>query len=280
MRHGIKLRGHSQHLGMADDFERFPLGAHAQITGLASKPELNEEYCVSKGPSKDNAERITVVTRAGAQLALKPINLKPAELLPGTRVVVLGLTNAAKYNGQEGEVHSWQGERWIVDLESKERKSFRSDNMVILPAKIVSRKRPAEEPQVEAKKIKTSDMKDLESTDESVIAKALVRLIGEFPIVAQKCICCLATKMTLTVMHELAQHLTDKQNDGLLRRPLKPGEKVKGIEELDALEQCVAITERRARALANMCRINYCDLYGFLKHGLKEPQFNRPKRPS
>jgi len=79
-------------------------------------------------------------------------------------------------------------------------------------------------------------------------------------------------------MHELAQHLTDKQNDGLIRRPLRPGEKVKGIEELDAMEQCLQIAERRVRALATHCRINYCDLLGFLKAGLKEPKFNRMQK--
>merc|ERR1712039_10080 len=113
--------------------------------------------------------------------------------------------------------------------------------------------------------------------DESVIARALLRCLREFPILTQKCLCCLATRTTMTVMHELGQHLTDKQNDGLLRRPLKPGEKVKGIEELDVLEQCLMITERKVRTLAGMVRINYCDLLGFLKQGLKEPQFNRQR---
>merc|ERR1712110_762051 len=129
-----------------------------------------------------------------------------------------------------------------------------------------------------AKRIKTSDLKDLESNDESVIAKALVRCMREFPIVAQKCICCLATKQSVTVMTELAQHLTDKQGDGLLRRPLKPGEKVKGIEELDAEEQCLVIGESKKKSLANMCRVNYKDLLGFLKAGMKEPQFNRQQK--
>mmetsp|Transcript_112997 Transcript_112997/g.364830 ORF Transcript_112997/g.364830 Transcript_112997/m.364830 type:complete len:266 (-) Transcript_112997:83-880(-) len=258
--------------------ELYPPGAHAQITGLAAKPELNDEYCVSRGPNPDNAERVTVVRRSGQQLSLRPANLKPAELLPGSHVAVVGLTGAAKYNGQLGEVVSWQGDRWIVDLESKERKSFRPDNLVIMPERVNARKRPTEEPEPEAKKLKTSDLKDLGSSDETVVARALVRCIREFPVAAQKCICVLATKQTITVMHELAQHLTNKQNDGLLRRPLKPGEKVKGIEELDAEEQCVLIAERRARALAGMCRINYCDLLGFLKQGLKEPQFNRTKK--
>merc|ERR1712241_1543910 len=75
-------------------------------------------------------------------------------------------------------------------------------------------------------------------------AQMLARNLREFPLIAQKCICCLATKQTVTVMHELAQHLTDKQNDGLLRRPLKPREKVKGIEELEAEEQCLMIAAR------------------------------------
>mmetsp|Transcript_5441 Transcript_5441/g.15119 ORF Transcript_5441/g.15119 Transcript_5441/m.15119 type:complete len:266 (-) Transcript_5441:73-870(-) len=258
--------------------DQYPRGTHAQITGLGSKPELNDEYCVSRGPNPDSAERVKVVLKSGAQLSIKPLNLKPAELLPGSRVTVVGLTNAAKYNGQFGEVLSWHGDRWIVDLESKERKSFRADNLVIVPDRLNIRKRPTDEPEPEAKKLKTSDLKELESTDEAVIARALVRLLREFPILAQKCICCLATKQQVTVMYELAQHLTDKQNDGLLRRPLKPGEKVKGIEELDAEEQCVVITERRSRALASMCRINYCDLLGFLKQGFKEPQFNRTKK--
>jgi len=129
------------------------------------------------------------------------------------------------------------------------------------------------------KKLKTTDIKDFESSDETVVARALVRCMREFPLIAQKCICCLSTKQTVTVMHELAQHITDKQNDGLIRRPLKPGEKVKGIEELDAEEQCLMIAERRARALAGMCRINYCDLLGFLKQGLEEPKFKRRMRP-
>lgn len=256
----------------------FPRGAHAQITGLASKPELNEEHCSSLGPSPGNPERVTVITKTGAQLSLKPLNLKPAELLPGSHVSVQGLTNAAKYNNQCGEVIGWQGDRWIVDLENKERKSFKAENLVIIPERVSARKRPAEtveEP--EAKKIKIKDMKDLESTDERVVAQALVRCMHEFPILAQKCICVLATKQTVTVMHELAQHLTDKQNDGLIRRPLRPGEKVKGIEELDAIEQCSVIAERRARALATHVRINYCDLLGFLKAGFKEPKFNRKK---
>lgn len=261
----------------------YPRGAHAQISGLAAKPELNDEYCVSLGPSPENPERVTVSTKTGAQLSLRPLNLKAAELLPGNRVVVHGLTNAARYNGQCGEVLSWQGDRWIVDLESstekKERKSFRSDNLVIVPALVSARKRPAQDTlEPEAKKIKTSDLKEIESTDERVIAQALARNLREFPILAQKCICVLATKQTVTVLHELAHHLTDKQNDGLLRRPLKPGEKVKGIEELDALEECIVIAERRARALATHCRINYCDLLGFLKAGLKEPKFNRQQR--
>lgn len=264
---------------MAEGAELFPSGAHAQISGLASKPELNDEHCVSRGATPDNAERVTVLTRSGASLSIRPANLRPAELLPGTRVVVVGLANAAKYNGQLGEVLSWHGDRWIVDLESKERKSFRSENVVILPERVPSRKRPCEEPEPEAKKLKTTDLKDISSTDEAVIGRALLRCIHEFPVVAQKCICVLASKQTVTVMHELGQHLTNKQNDGLIRRPLRPGEKVKGIEELDAMEQCVLIAERRVRALANMVRINYCDLLGFFKQGLQEPQFNRPPRP-
>lgn len=267
--------------------EDFPCGTHAQITGLGAKPELNDQYCVSRGENPDNRERLNVLTRSGATLSIRASNLRPAELLPGTRVVVVGLSNAQQYNGQQGEVVSWQGDRWIVEMDAAAppaggaapapraaRKSFRSDNLVILPA-AVSRKRAAEEPEVEAKKIKTSDMKELTSDNESMVAKALVRIIHEFPIVAQKCICCLATKQTITVQHELAQHITDKQMDGLVRRELKPGEKVKGIEELDALEQCVLIAERKSRTLANYCRINYCDLLGFLKQGLKEPKFNR-----
>mmetsp|Transcript_100232 Transcript_100232/g.283833 ORF Transcript_100232/g.283833 Transcript_100232/m.283833 type:complete len:273 (+) Transcript_100232:34-852(+) len=270
---------------MADDgVGSFPCGAHAQICGLASKPQLNDEYCVSRGVNPENSERLNVLTKTGAQLSIRPSNLKCAELLPGSRVTVVGLNNAAKYNGQFGEVLSWQGDRWIVDLDSKdgkdskERKSFRSDNLVIMPQRVNARKRPTEEPEPEAKKVKTADLKDLESNDESVIARALVRCLREFPVLAQKCVCCLATKQQMTVMHELAQHLTDKQGDGLLRRPLRPGEKVKGIEELDAIEQCLLITERRARSLAGMCRINYCDLLGFLKQGLKEPKFNRQQR--
>jgi len=256
------------------DISDFPRGAHAQITGLASKPELNDEYCASLGPNPDNADRLLVVTKSGSRLSLRPSNLKPAELLPGSRVCMVGLEKAAQYNGKCGEVLSWDKDRWIVDLESKERKSFRAENLVIIPA-AVSKKRAAEAPQVEAKKVKAADLRDLESSDEQKVGRALVRSMREFPIVAQKCICVLATKQTVTVMHELAQHLTDKQCDGYLRRPLKPGEKVKGIEELDAEEQCLAIAERRARSLANMTRINYCDLLGFLKQGLQEPKFRK-----
>mmetsp|Transcript_9393 Transcript_9393/g.17011 ORF Transcript_9393/g.17011 Transcript_9393/m.17011 type:complete len:263 (-) Transcript_9393:53-841(-) len=256
----------------------FPCGTHAQVTGLAAKPELNEQYVVSCGPNPDNPERVNVVTRTGATLSVRPGNLKPAELLPGTRVTIVGLANAQKYNGQCGEVLSWQGDRWIVDMDSKERKSFRSLNLVIIPAAVAAKKRPAEEPEVETKKLKTADIRDLTSPDEALIAKALQRCIREFPIVAQKCICCLATKQTVTVMHELAMHITDRQNDGLVRRVLKPGEKVKGIEELDALEQCAVIAERRSKALAGMCRIDYCDLLTFLKQGFKEPKFNRAQK--
>eukprot|EP00811_Abedinium_folium_P014967 NODE_23949_length_645_cov_1.969112.p1 GENE.NODE_23949_length_645_cov_1.969112~~NODE_23949_length_645_cov_1.969112.p1 ORF type:complete len:107 (-),score=33.20 NODE_23949_length_645_cov_1.969112:323-643(-) len=97
----------------------------------------------------------------------------------------------------------------------------------------------------------------------------------EFPILAQKCMCCLATKGTVTVVQELGHHLTNKQNDGLLRRELKPGDKVRGIEEMDALEQCALLAGRRMRVLAEMCRLNQCDLLGFVKQGFKEPQFNR-----
>mmetsp|Transcript_19027 Transcript_19027/g.44392 ORF Transcript_19027/g.44392 Transcript_19027/m.44392 type:complete len:264 (+) Transcript_19027:81-872(+) len=261
---------------MADS--EFPCGTHAQVTGLAAKPELNEQYVVSCGPNPDNLERVNVVTRTGATLSVRPVNLKPAELLPGTRVTVVGLSNAQQYNGQCGEVLSWQGERWIVDMDSKERKSFRSINLVIVPAAVASKKRPAEEPEVETKKLKMADVKDLSSPDEATIARALQRCIREFPIVAQKCICCLATKQTVTVMHELAQHITDRQNDGLVRRVLRPGEKVKGIEELDAMEQCALIAERRTKALAGMCRIDYCDLLTFLKQGFKEPKFNRAQK--
>mmetsp|Transcript_53005 Transcript_53005/g.106383 ORF Transcript_53005/g.106383 Transcript_53005/m.106383 type:complete len:266 (-) Transcript_53005:131-928(-) len=264
---------------MDSTVDQWPCGTHAQLTGLGAKPELNDDYCVSRGPNPDNAERLFVLLRSGAQLSIKPLNLKPAELLPGSHVTVVGLTNAAKYNGQKGEVLSWHGDRWIVDLESKERKSFRSENLVIMPERVNTRKRPTDEPEPEAKKLKTSDLKELESTDETVVARALARNLREFPILAQKCICCLASKQTVTVMHELAQHLTDKQNDGLIRRPLKPREKVKGIEELDAEEQCITIAERRTRALAAMVRINFCDLLGFIKHGFQEPAFNRGRKP-
>lgn len=262
----------------------WPKGTHAQVIGLSSKPELNNEHCSSLGPSPGNPERVLVTTKSGAQLSLKPTNLKAAELLPGSQVVVQGLANAAQYNGRRGEVLSWHGERWIVDFDSKgdekkERKSFRAENLVIMPELVNTRKRQGPEVQEpEAKKLKATDLKDLDSTDERVIAKMLANNLREFPHLAQKCICVLATKQQVTVLHELAQHLTDKQMDGLLRRPLKPNEKVKGIEELDAEEQCFAITERRCKALAAHVRINYCDLYGFLKQGMKEPKFNRPPR--
>merc|ERR1712060_168270 len=123
-----------------------------------------------------------------------------------------------------------------------------------------------------------SDLSSIESSDESVRAKTIVKLIREFPIVAQKCICCLATKQTVTVMQELAAHLTDKQNDGLLRRPLEPRETVKGLEGHDAEQECVQIAERKGRALAGMVHINYCDLLGFLKQGMEEPKFKKKAR--
>eukprot|EP00747_Dinoflagellata_sp_TGD_P168448 gnl/TRDRNA2_/TRDRNA2_194842_c0_seq1.p1 gnl/TRDRNA2_/TRDRNA2_194842_c0~~gnl/TRDRNA2_/TRDRNA2_194842_c0_seq1.p1 ORF type:complete len:271 (-),score=65.99 gnl/TRDRNA2_/TRDRNA2_194842_c0_seq1:103-915(-) len=266
---------------MAEGVEAYPTGTHAQIFGLASKPELNDEHCVSRGVNPDNAERVNVLTAKGSVLSLRPANLKPAELLPGSRVVVVGLANpnAQKYNGQQGDVLSWQGDRWIVDLPSKERKSFRSDNLVILPEKVPSRKRPAEPEQVEVKKLKATDIRDLESDDEAVIAKCILRNLEEFPLICQKAICCIASKQTITVVHELAQHMTERQNDGLLRRVIRPGEKVKGIEDMDALEQCRIITEKKIRQLANMCKINYCHMYGFIKAGCKEPQFNRPPAP-
>lgn len=257
--------------------ESYPKGAHAQISGLASKPELNDEYCVSLGPNPDNPERLMVVTRTALQLSIKPSNLKPAELLPGSQVIMVGLVGAAQYNGKQGEVLSWHGDRWIVDLPNKERKSFKSENLVLLPEKIHVTKRKAEEPPPEAKKLKTSDMKDLESNDESLIARTLVRCIHEEPLIAQKCVCVLATQTSMTVLHELAQHLTNKQNDGLLRRPLKPGEKVKGIEELDAMEQCVLIAEKKVRTLASSVRSNYLELFNFMKYGMREPAFTRGK---
>lgn len=265
---------------MADGCELFPAGAHAQITGLASKPTLNDEHCVSKGVNPDNAERLLVVTRTGAQLSLRPANLKPAELLPGSHVILVGLTNAAQFNGRNGEVVSWQGDRWIVDLDGpdpdkKERKSFKPDNLVIIPERVGKRKKEADAPEVEGSKLSKESLKALESSDENVVAKALLKCIREYPVLQQKCICVLATKQTVTVLQELATHLTDKQNDGLLRRALRPGDKVKGIEEMDAMEQCLIITERRVRSLAAMVRINYCDMLGFLKHGLQEPKFNR-----
>ncbi|CAE8613029.1 unnamed protein product [Polarella glacialis] len=256
----------------------FAAGVHAQIKGLASKPELNDEYCVSRGVNPDNAERLLVITRSGAQLSLKPCNLAPAELLPGSHVVVVGLTSAAgsKFNGKYGEILSWHGDRWIVDLDTtpKSRPSLKPENIVIVPERI-TKKRVSEEPPPEAKKLKTSDMRELESNDEVVIAKCLMRMLREFDIVAQKCVCVLATKTTMTVMFELGQHLSDKQKDGLLRRPLQPGQQVKGIEELDAQEQAVQICEKKVRALANCVRINYCDLHGFFKAGFKEPQFEK-----
>lgn len=259
----------------------WPKGTHGQIQGLASKPELNEQYCSSLGPNPSNADRVLVTIKTGANLSLKPTNLTAAELLPGSQVVVQGLANAAQYNNQRGEVLSWQGDRWIVDMETKdkddkkERKSFKGENLVILPA-LAAKKRPAENvEEPEAKKFKASDLKDLDSTDERVIAKMLMRNFREWPLLAQKAVCVLATKQTVTVMHELGLHLTDKQNDGLLRRPLKPNEKVKGIEELDAEEQCFALAERRCKALAAHVRVNYCDMYGFIKQGMQEPKFKK-----
>ena len=48
-------------------------------------------------------------------------------------------------------------------------------------------------------KVKTSDLKDLEAKDETVIARAIVRCLHDFPVFAQKCICVLAMKSTVTV---------------------------------------------------------------------------------
>jgi len=42
-------------------------------------------------------------------------------------------------------------------------------------------------------------LKDLEAQDETVIARAIVRCLHEFPVFAQKCICVLAMKSTVTV---------------------------------------------------------------------------------
>ena len=50
-----------------------------------------------------------------------------------------------------------------------------------------------------AAEVKTSDLKDLEAQDETVIARAIVRCLHEFPVFAQKCICVLAMKSTITV---------------------------------------------------------------------------------
>ncbi|CAE7869595.1 TUBA3, partial [Symbiodinium microadriaticum] len=141
-------------------------------------------------------------------------------------------------NGKEGEVLSWHEDRWIVDMkdtEPKERKSFKPENLVIVPER-VTKKRKAEEPPPEEKKIKLSDLRDLESSDETVVAKCLLRLLREFEIVAQKCVCVLATKTSMTVMNELAAHITDKQADGLLRRQLKPNEKVAVLRLRDVSE--------------------------------------------
>lgn len=129
-------------------------------------------------------------------MSILPANLRLAELLPGCRVVVVGLTNATQYNAQCGDVLSWQGDRWIVELDSEELKSFRSGNLVILPEAVVSKKRKAEELEVETKKLSPSDLKDFMNNDETIIARAFSRCIREYPLLAQKCICCLATKST------------------------------------------------------------------------------------
>lgn len=239
---------------------------------------MNEQHCVSRGPNPDNPERILVLTKTGEQIGVRPNNLEEAEILPGKRVSVVAIQSAPELNGRSGEVCGWQGERWIVDLEplphgdqKKERKSLRGDNLVILPENL--RKRPIEAEEPEAKRLKDSELKDICVEDEVRIQRGLAAIMPEHPILYQKAVCVLATKMQMTIMHELAQHMTDKQNDGLLRRVLKKGELVKGIEELDALEQCQLIAERRMRSLAGMVRINYCDLREYIKKGFKEPKF-------
>lgn len=253
----------------------FPPGKHARIHGL-SKVELNEQYVVSRGEKPDNPERVLVVLRDGKEIAIKHTNLEEAELLPGSRVVVVGIEKAPQYNGKVGEVLSWDKERWIVDMDQlvdgkKERKSFKADNLVILPDRVGKRK--AEQEVVEEKRVKDEDLKLITDNDEVKIAKGLVNIMKEHPIMYQKAVCCLATRMQMTIMYELAQHMTDKENDGLLRRIIKPGEPVKGIEELNPLEQVKLIAEKRIRNLAGMIRINHCDLREYIKKGLKEPKF-------
>lgn len=264
--------------GMSE-IEDFPCGAHGQLFGLAAKPELNEQYVVSHGKNPDNPERLQVVLATGSVLSIKPANLRPAELLPGARVAVVALESAAgsRLNGQRGEVHSWTADRWIVELgDAKERKSLRSSNLVMLPTALPPNKRKADTTNDEdVKRIKAADLRDLDHGNEEVIARALLRNLREFPLIAMKCVCVLATKQQITVMHELAQHMTEKHNDGLLRRPVRPGEKVKGIEDMDAMEQIRWIAEKKIRSLAGMCKINYCDIFGFIKMNCKEPKFHQ-----
>ena len=127
----------------------FPPGAHAQLFGLVAKPELNDLYVVSRGVNPENAERLTVATATGGTLSIRPANLRPAELLPGSRVAIVGLEGAAvqELNGQHGEVLSSDRDRWIVEVgNNKERKSLRSLNLVLLSAAVpANNKRQAEQ---------------------------------------------------------------------------------------------------------------------------------------
>ena len=50
------------------------------------------------------------------------------------------------------------------------------------------------------------------TSDWSRFSPRLSPICRRFEIVAQKCVCVLATKTSMTVMNELAAHLTDKQD--------------------------------------------------------------------
>eukprot|EP00438_Fugacium_kawagutii_P020183 Skav220559 [mRNA] locus=scaffold761:319730:323215:+ [translate_table: standard] len=143
--------------------DEFPLGQHAQICGLSSKPELNDKYCVSKGINPDNAERLLVVTSTGAQLSLKPTNLRVTELLPGSQVVVVGLTSAGG-----SKPH---GDRWIVDMNDTEPKERKSQRAQTSPARTeaweacgssaMKRCQSVEEPPPEEKKVRNRKEKNM-----------------------------------------------------------------------------------------------------------------------
>lgn len=101
------------------EVEEFPVGMPAMIIGLSERYDINEKYCVSRGPHPESQGRVLVMMGSGKELAVRPTNLKPLELAPGMRVRVAGLSSAAgsALNGRFGLVNSWQGDRWVVALD-------------------------------------------------------------------------------------------------------------------------------------------------------------------